>query len=29
MHMTSVNGIRIAACRKSVITTAHSPPTTQ
>jgi hypothetical protein len=28
-NITSVKGIRIAACRKSVITTAHRPPTTQ
>jgi hypothetical protein len=27
--MISVNGIRMTACRKSVMTTAHSPPITQ
>jgi hypothetical protein len=27
--ITTVKGIRITACRKSVMTTAHRPPTTQ
>jgi hypothetical protein len=27
--ITTVNGMRITACRKSVMTTAHRPPTTQ